>query len=161
MDDEVTIRGDLAPIRVGHFCYFAAGSVLSPPSLHLLPTTERKKPPETQEPRRHLPQQQHPHPNSPGVKASHIPMCIGSMTSVGRDAVVQAAAVGACVEVGDNAVISARCILKDGCRIAPNTVLAPDTVVPPFALVAGRPGQIVGELPPSVMVMRKEAAQEK
>jgi len=86
-------------------------------------------------------------------------MCIGSMTSVGRDAVVQAAAVGACVEVGDNAVISARCILKDGCRIAPNTVLAPDTVVPPFALVAGRPGQIVGELPPSVMVMRKEAAQ--
>jgi hypothetical protein len=86
-------------------------------------------------------------------------MCIGSMTSVGRDAVVQAAAVGACVEVGDNVVISARCILKDGCRIAPNTVLAPDTVVPPFALVAGRPGQIVGELPPSVMVMRKEAAQ--
>jgi hypothetical protein len=33
-----------------------------------------------------------------------------------------------------------RCILKDCCAIADNTVLAPETVVPPFTLFGGNPG---------------------
>ena len=40
-----------------------------------------------------------------------------------------------------------RCILKDCCYIADNTVLAPETVVPCFARFAGSPGRFVGELP--------------
>ncbi len=35
---------------------------------------------------------------------------------------------------------SRRCILKDCCKIADNTILAPDTVVPPFTLFSGSPG---------------------
>lgn len=112
-------------------------------------------------------------------------MTIGGVTRVGKRAVVEAACVGAHVEIGEGAVVvrylclapctygrtspsapvfvlpfvphacvhsllltpfqhhqtqSARCVLKDCCRIEPGSVLPPDTVIPPFALVAGVPG---------------------
>lgn len=126
----VTMRGDLAPIRVGHYCFFEEGCVLSP-----CVATVRE-----------------------GGTAAHIPLTIGSMTLVGKDAVVEAAYLGSHVEIGGNSVVGARCILKDCCRLLPDTVLPPDTVVPPFALVAGQPGRVVGELPPSVPVMTRQAA---
>ncbi len=126
----MTVRGDLAPIRVGHYCYFDEGCVLSP-----CVATVRE-----------------------GSTAAHIPLTVGNMTVVGKDAVIEAAYLGSHVEIGENCVVAARCILKDCCRLAPGTVLPPDTVVPPFALVAGQPGRVVGDLPPSVQVMTRQAA---
>lgn len=34
-----------------------------------------------------------------------------------------------------------RCVLKDCCMVADNTVLAPETVVPAFAVFSGCPGK--------------------
>jgi len=39
-----------------------------------------------------------------------------------------------------------RCILKDCCTIADNTILAEDSVVPPFTIFSGSPGTPQGEL---------------
>jgi len=144
VEENVTIRGDLAPIRVGHYCFFAAGSVLSPSFLTIPPQDKQQQPQQQQQ------QQQ---------KQQYIPLTIGSMTHIGPDAVIQAASIGSHVEIGANCVVSPRCILKDCCRLAPGTVLAPDSVVPPFALMAGVPARMVGELPPSVVGRRREEAQ--
>lgn len=151
VEENVTIRGDLAPIRVGHYCFFAAGSVLSPCFITVPPKDEPQL------------QQQQPPPSQPPQqqqsKQRYIPLTIGSMTYVGPDAVIQAASIGSHVEIGANCVVSPRCILKDCCRLAPGTVLPPDSVVPPFALMSGVPATMVGELPPSVVGRRKEEAQ--
>ena len=40
-----------------------------------------------------------------------------------------------------------RCVLKDCCMIADNTVLPPETVVPPFAIYSGSPACQTGDLP--------------
>lgn len=48
-----------------------------------------------------------------------------------------------------------RCVLKDCCRIADNTVLPPETVVPPFAVMSGAPARHTADLPeatPDLMV---------
>ncbi|KAM3574151.1 hypothetical protein VYU27_003870 [Nannochloropsis oceanica] len=152
VEEDVTIRGDLAPIRVGHYCFFAAGSVLSPCFIiappQYEPQQQQQQPPQPPQP----PQQQQ-------SKQRYIPMTIGSMTNIGPDAVIQAASIGSHVEIGANCIVSPRCILKDCCRLAPGTVLPPDSVVPPFALMSGAPAKMVGELPPSVVSTMKEKAQ--
>ena len=78
---------------------------------------------------------------------SFVPLTIGDNVYIGKGCVIQAAAIGSNVHVGAGAIISRRCILKDCCRIEAGTVLAPDTIVPPFAIFAGTPGRLVGELP--------------
>lgn len=37
-------------------------------------------------------------------------------------------------------------MIKDGCKILPNTVVPPNMVVPAGTVVAGQPGQIIGEV---------------
>uniref|UniRef100_A0A7S1ZJQ9 Dynactin subunit 5 n=1 Tax=Trieres chinensis TaxID=1514140 RepID=A0A7S1ZJQ9_TRICV len=115
------VRGDLgAPVRVGRYCRVGDRSVLRPPSASLPDGTERR-----------------------------LPQSIGNHTSIGRDCVVEAAAVGFSVLVGDGCVLGKRSVIKDCCRIEPGTVLAPDAVVPPFSIVSGSPGRVVGEMPES------------
>jgi len=62
---------------------------------------------------------------------------------------VCALSIGSFVKIGDGAVVSARCILKDCCEIAPGAILPPDTVVPPFTYWSGVPARCTRELPDS------------
>lgn len=77
---------------------------------------------------------------------------IGSHTRIGKDCVIEAAAIGASVYIGENCVISKRVIVKDCCYIEPGTVIAQDMVIPPFSRVRGCPGRLQGLMPESVAV---------
>jgi len=52
-----------------------------------------------------------------------------------------------------------RCILKDCCKIADNTVLPPDTTVPPYVEFSGSPGRLTSELPECTKELHKELAR--
>ena len=79
-------------------------------------------------------------------KANFIPQTIGKYTCIGRNCVVESACIGVGCNIGDDAVLCERSILKDYVRVEPGTVVPPDMVIPPFCIVAGKPGRIVGEL---------------
>lgn len=37
-------------------------------------------------------------------------------------------------------------MIKENCKILPNTVVPPNMVVPPGSIVAGKPGRVIGEV---------------
>ena len=43
-------------------------------------------------------------------------------------------------------MLSPFCMIKENCKILPDTVVPPNMVVPPGSIVGGRPGQIIGEV---------------
>jgi len=116
------IRGDFSPVRIGRYCQIGEGSIIRP--CHVQPKNE--------------------------VIFSSLK--IGNHTRIGSACVIEAAAIGASVFIGDGCVLSKRVIVKDCCWIEPNTVLSQDTVIPPFSIVGGCPGRIIGELPESASV---------
>lgn len=122
----VHIRGDLGRVRIGRYCRIAVGTVLRPPYAQTEP--------------------------GPDGAVRFIPLVVGSNSRIGSRCVIEAAAVGSSVFIGDGCVLSKRVIVKDCCRIEDGTVLPPDAVIPPFSVVAGCPGRIVGELPESAAV---------
>ncbi len=128
---QVHLRGDFQSIRIGRYCHIGKGTILRPPSYQAsLPGDEEQEP------------------------IKFLPLIVGSHTRIGKDCVVEAAAIGSSVYIGDDCVISKRVIIKDCCYIEKGTVIAPDTVIPPFSRVAGCPGVLVEEglMPESVAV---------
>ena len=123
----VIIRGDFAPIRMGRYCKVGENSILRPCfARHLVGNVEA------------------------GVK--FLNLTIGNHSWVGKNCVIEAASVGASVWIGDNSILSKRCIVKDFCWIDDGTLIVEDMVIPPFSIVSGVPGRIVGELPESASV---------
>jgi len=119
------IRGDFATVRIGRYCNIKSGTIIRPPHAQA----------------------------SPGAPVRFLPLKIGSHTHIGKNCVVESAAIGSSVFIGDNCVISKRSIVKDCCYVEDGTVIAADVVIPPFSRVAGCPGQVVGDiLPESVAV---------
>ncbi|KAE9544528.1 hypothetical protein AGLY_000069 [Aphis glycines] len=113
----VMIRGDLASVKMGRYCFVGRGSVVRPPCKKF----------------------------SGGF--TYFALQIGDHVHIGEQSVIQAAIIGSYVHIGKNVVIGKRCILKDCCMIGDNTVLAPDTVVPSFTHYSGSPGIQIGQLP--------------
>lgn len=50
------------------------------------------------------------------------------------------------VYIGANVILSPFCMIKENCRILPDTVVPPNMVVPAGSVVAGKPGRIVGQV---------------
>ncbi|CAM9520543.1 unnamed protein product, partial [Heterosigma akashiwo] len=119
VEPNVTIRGDLAPVKIDRYCFLAESSVIRP-SYTVLPE-----------------------------KCSYMPIQIGSGVHIGENSIVQAGQIGSNVYIGKNCIIDMRCFIRDNCVIEDGAVLAPGTLVPPFSVVAGCPGKVVGELPES------------
>lgn len=115
--NDTIMRGDLANIKVGRYTVIRERAVIRPPVKKF----------------------------SKGV--AFFPLTIGDSVYVGEDSIVSAAQVGSYVHVGKDCVVGRRSVLKDCCALADGCVLPPDTVVPPFAIFAGNPGRMVGELP--------------
>jgi len=115
----VIIRADLAPVKMGKFCVVNERSVVRPPC------------------RRY----------KGGIVIPKI--SVGDHVYIGKDCVVCALSIGSFVNIGDGAIVSPRCMLKDCCQIAPGAIVPPDTVVPPFTYWAGVPAKLVRELPDS------------
>lgn len=121
---KVTLRGDFASIRMGRYCRIDEGSILKPSFARFA--------------------------GKDFVKFMNL--TIGNHTWIGKDCVIEAAAIGSSVHVGDNCVLSRRCIIKDCCWIDADTVIVEDMIIPPFSIVSGIPGRVIGELPESAAV---------
>jgi dynactin 5 len=132
VSDGVRIHGDLGLVRIGRYCHIHSNTTLQPPPL---PGQEENK---------------------------FVPVTVGSHTVIGKDCVLEAAAIGSLCWIGDGVKIGQRCILKDCCVVADGTVIPADTVIPPFTRVfSSANGRLVTtELPPSVAVELQERALE-
>lgn len=74
------------------------------------------------------------------------PVVLGDGVSVGHNATVHGATVGAAVLIGIGAVVLGRSQIGAGSLVAAGTVVRPGTVVPAGVLFAGVPGRVVREL---------------
>ncbi|KNC79736.1 hypothetical protein SARC_07875 [Sphaeroforma arctica JP610] len=108
------LRGDLALITTGRNVFLGTNSVLQPP--HKLFKEVR----------------------------SYYRQQIGSHVVIGRECVVNAAAIGSYVRIGNDVIIGQGCVIKDCVRIEDGAVLPPDMVVAPFSVVGGSPAKIIG-----------------
>uniref|UniRef100_A0A7S0C6H6 Dynactin subunit 5 n=1 Tax=Proboscia inermis TaxID=420281 RepID=A0A7S0C6H6_9STRA len=124
------LRGDFnSPIRIGRYVSIGIHTILRPPTLIESSGGRSMKP-----------------------TMSYLPITVGNNTRIGKYCVIEATAVGSSVFIGDDVVLSKRCIIKDCCRIEDGTVVPSDMVIPPFSIVKGCPAKIVGELPESAAV---------
>jgi dynactin-5 len=87
-----------------------------------------------------------------------VPMVIRGHVTIGKECMIEAAAIGSFVRIGNGCKIGKRCFIKDACILEEGTILGDDTVVPPFSRVKGRPGLVVEELPPSAAMDLQDAA---
>lgn len=108
----VTLRGDLAPIRVGRYNSIRSGTTIAPPVLNM------------------------PSGGGGGNQQQHAPVSIGAHTTIGTDCDIQAAAIGSYNVIGDRVILGPRVILKDAVVVTAGTHVPADTVIPPFTRVS-------------------------
>jgi dynactin 5 len=137
LEEGCILRGDLAVIRMGRYCYVGSRTTLSPaPADNDCTTTN----------------------NPPKL---YIPMIVRGNVYIGPDCKIEASAIGTNVYIGARSCIGPRCILKDNVYVEEDTVLGSDTVIPPFSRVRGNPGKVVSSeesLSPSAAMELQELA---
>jgi dynactin 5 len=121
--DNVIIRGDLSTIQINKHTIICENTVI------------------------------HPSYTIQNDSLRFIPITIGANTYIGKDCIVEAASIGLGCNIGENSILSKRCILKDYVRIEPNTIVPPDMVIPPMSIVSGIPAQIIGEVSESITTL--------
>ena len=123
---EVIIRADLAKVTIGRYVHVARGALLRP-SYSMRRVNAR---------------------GEPTVKKLRFSdFTVGDFTTIGEQALVEARTVGEGVYIGKKAIIGRGSVLKDFCWICDGAVLPPLSMVPNFAIMAGCPAVVVGELP--------------
>lgn len=125
--DGVSIRGDLAWVRIGRYTHLSNKCSVEPP---ILPNYN-------------------PHPSlerstTTVQSVKYIPVTIGTHTWIGTNVRSQAAAIGSYCWVGDAVTIGPRVIIKDACIIEAGVHLPADMMVPPFTRVMPGPRLAAG-----------------
>ena len=136
---DVIIRGDLAPVQLNRYCSIGART-----SLHPCFTSTSSG-----------------DGDNKITNMKYIPQTIGADVSIGEDCVIEAAVIGTGCVIEDHCVISKRCVLKDFVHVLEGSVIPSDMVLPPFAIVAGNPARIIGEMPESTSTLGHRAAVER
>ena len=98
---------------------------------------------------------------SADVPTKYIPMTISNYCYIGKNCKIEAAILGVCCFVGDNSILSSRCILKDYVYIEEGSVVPHDMVIPPFSYVKGNPAKIIGEIPESITTLGAQNAMQR
>ena len=76
------------------------------------------------------------------------PIRIGDCVSIGHNAIVHGATIGADTIVGMGAIVMNGAIVGEGSRIAAGALVSQNKVIPPYSLVVGVPGKVVKTLVP-------------
>lgn len=129
----VTIRTDLAPLKLNKFIYIDEETTIIPPAVI----------------------------NDEISGKRHIPVSIGSHSYIGKLCTIEASAIGQGCHISNNCKLSPRCVLKDYVKIEPHTVIPADVIIPPFAIVRGNPYQVIGELPESITTIMPIDAERR
>jgi dynactin 5 len=154
VSEGVHIRGDLAVIRMGRYCLVQANTHIQPPPF---PGQQEKAPDSSLA------------DGSGGTEAptttatKFLPVSIGSHTVIGKDCLIQAAAVGSLCWIEDAVTLGPRSLVKDCCVVTRGTVIPADTVLPPFthASTSSTSGRLTMRLlPPAVAVELQDRAVE-
>jgi dynactin 5 len=148
LEEGCILRGDLAVIRMGRYCYVGSRTELSP-----APADSEDNNAETITATTTA--------TTDNRQKLYIPMIVRGNVYIGPDCKIEASAIGTNVYIGARSCIGPRCILKDNVYVEEGTVLGSDTVIPPFSRVRGNPGKVVtsGEsLPPSAAMELQELA---
>ncbi|KAL2353561.1 trimeric LpxA-like protein [Cryomyces antarcticus] len=74
------------------------------------------------------------------------PMKIGDHVFVGPNSQISAISISSHVHISANCVLSPFVIIKERCKILPDTVVPANMVIPAGSIVAGRPGRVIGEV---------------
>lgn len=119
--DGVRIAGDVAPVRLGRYCFVHSNTAVIPPTMPFGRTKTNTKTTNNDTANA-----------TPAAGGNGIPVTIGSHSTIGRECRIHAAAIGSFCWIGDNVTIGERCIVKDCCVIANGTIVPADTVLPPF-----------------------------
>jgi len=77
---------------------------------------------------------------------SYYPIRIGDNVFIGPNSIISSVSISSHVYIGPNSVLSSFCVVKENCKILPDTIVPPNMVIPPGSIVGGRPGRIVGEV---------------
>lgn len=77
---------------------------------------------------------------------TYYPMRIGDNVFIGAGTHVSSAQIYSHVHIGENCVLGPFSILRESCKVLPNTVVPANMTIPPGCIVAGRPGRIIGEV---------------
>lgn len=75
-----------------------------------------------------------------------IPMRIGDNVFIGPNSHISSASISSHVYIGANCVLSPLCMVKEGCKILPNTVVPPAMTIPAGTVVGGRPARILSDV---------------
>ena len=59
---------------------------------------------------------------------------------------IQATSISSHVHIGEGCILQQFSIIKENCKILPNSVVPPFMVVPAGSVVGGQPAQILGEV---------------
>lgn len=133
---DTMFHSDLAPIKIDKYCIINEGCVLKPCQFIDVEAVEVQAP-------------------------RFISLSIGPYSYIGKNSLVECAVIGMGCNIGSNCTISARCVLKDHVCVEDNTVVPKDMVVPPFAVVAGKPGKIVGYVSESASTTARTVAMTR
>lgn len=71
---------------------------------------------------------------------------IGDNVFIGAGTHVSSLSISSNVHIGQNCVLSPFSMVREYCKILPDTVVPPSMVIPSGSLVAGNPAQIIGEV---------------
>ncbi|EGP91867.1 uncharacterized protein MYCGRDRAFT_90228 [Zymoseptoria tritici IPO323] len=79
-------------------------------------------------------------------KLTYYPMRIADNVFIGANSQISSASISSHVHIGENCVLGPFSMIKEGCKVLPNTVVPANMMIPPGSVVAGRPARIVGEV---------------
>lgn len=123
------IRGDLATVKIGRYCFIDSGSLLRPPF------EEEADPLEVQN---SIINESESETQSLSATTKQISIIgkfleqkIGNHTRIGKNCVIEAKTIGSSVVVGDNSVLCKGVVIHDCVYIDSCTVVPPGMVIPP------------------------------
>uniref|UniRef100_A0A8R1HS14 Dynactin subunit 5 n=1 Tax=Caenorhabditis japonica TaxID=281687 RepID=A0A8R1HS14_CAEJA len=112
----VSIRGDLAAVKIGKCCVLKERCLIRP----CLKIVSKK-------------------PTMWNVN-------IGDYVFIEEDCVINASQIHAYVHIGARSILGNGCVIRECSRVLPDTVVSPDALFPPFSTIGGNPENVWGLL---------------
>ena len=116
VEDNVTLRGDLALISLEKFVILCENVVI------------------------------HPSLNNINAPYEYRPLNIGRYTFIGKNSIISSLKIGDHVYIGENCILSDRTKVGDNVKILDNTYVPCDMVLVEYGIYEGYPARLVGRL---------------
>ncbi|KAF2201607.1 trimeric LpxA-like protein [Delitschia confertaspora ATCC 74209] len=86
------------------------------------------------------------HEKRAGIGVEYYPVKVGDNVFVGPNSTISAIHIASHVHIGANTVIHPFVIIKENCKILPNSIIPAHMVIPSGSVVGGQPARVIGEV---------------